>query len=87
MEFAKHSPHKEFIIGTEQAIAGHLQYECPDKRFYPLGTKLICPDMKLTTLPDVLLALQGQGGEVIEMDEATMRDARKCIDKMIELGE
>jgi len=43
--------------------------------------------MKLTTLPDVLLALQGQGGEEIVLDEETMRAARKCIDKMIELGE
>ena len=86
MQFAKQSNAREYIIGTEQSIAGHLQYECPDKRFYALGTNLVCPNMKLTTLPDVLLALRGEGGEVIELDEATMRGARRCIDRMIELG-
>jgi len=86
MQFAKQSNAKEFIIGTEHAIAAHLQYECPEKRFYALGTKLVCPNMKLTTLPDVLLAMQGEGGEVIELSDDIMRDARRCIDKMIELG-
>ena len=87
MQYAKASGAKEFIIGTESSIAEHLQYDCNDKRFYPLSPKLLCPDMKLTTLPEVLLALRREGGEVIEMDEFTMREARKCIDKMIELGE
>ena len=93
MQFAKKSDAREFIIGTESSIAEHLQYECNahdahiDKRFYPLSTKLLCPDMKLTTLPEVLLALQGAGGEAIELDDYTLREARKCIDKMIEMGE
>ena len=93
MQYAKASSNREFIIGTEISIAGHLQYDCiaqnahSDKLFYPLSKELLCPNMKLTTLPDVLLALQGQGGEEIVLDEETMRAARKCIDKMIELGE
>lgn len=87
MQYAKASQAREFIIGTESSIAEHLQYECPDKRFYALSAKLLCPDMKLTTLPEVLLALQGEGGEVIELDEFTMRGARKCIDRMMEMGE
>ncbi|MCL2494113.1 MAG: quinolinate synthase NadA [Oscillospiraceae bacterium] len=87
MAFAKASDASEFIIGTESSIAAHLQYECPDKRFYPLSYKLLCPDMKLTTLPDVLLALQGRGGEAIALDAYTLREARKCIDRMIEMGE
>ena len=35
MDFAKKSPNKEFIIGTENSIVEHLQFECPDKKFYP----------------------------------------------------
>ena len=54
VNFAKHSNEKEFIIGTEISIAEHLQFECPDKEFYPLSKRLICPDMKRTTLMDVL---------------------------------
>jgi len=87
MQYAKASSAGEFIIGTESSIAEHLQYECPAKRFYPLSTRLLCPDMKLTTLPEVLLALRGEGGEAIELDEYTLRQARRCIDKMIDLGE
>ena len=87
MQYAKQSQAGAFIVGTEGSIAEHLQYECPDKRFYPLSGKLLCPDMKLTTLPDVLLALRGQGGEAIELDALTLREARKCVDRMVELGE
>jgi quinolinate synthase len=86
MEYAKNSPHREFIIGTENSIAEHLQYICPDKRFYPLSKKLICPNMKLTTLVDVLNALKGEGGEEIVLSPETITKARRCIDEMIRLG-
>lgn len=92
MDYAMKSDAKEFIIGTETSIAEHLQYDCPEKKFYPLTKKLICTDMKLTTLPDVyrsLLAIAGKPeGEAFEilMDEEQITAARKCIDKMIELG-
>lgn len=46
MQFAEKSDCREFIIGTELSIAEHLQYACPDKRFYPLSKKLICQNMK-----------------------------------------
>lgn len=85
VDFAVKSDKKEFIIGTELSIAEHLQYACPEKRFYYLSKKLICPNMKLTTLPDVYRALVGEGEEIV-MDCDTVAKARKCIDKMIELG-
>ncbi len=86
MNFARQSDAKEFIIGTEISIAEHLQYECPEKQFYPLTKDLICPNMKSTTLVDVLHVLQGTAGEEIVMDPEEIVAARKCIDKMIELG-
>lgn len=85
VDFATKSDNKEFIIGTELSIAEHLQYACPEKRFYYLSKKLICSNMKLTTLPDVYRALVGEGEEIV-MDCDTVAKARKCIDKMIELG-
>lgn len=86
MDFAKKSDKKEFIIGTENSIVEHLQYECPDKKFYPLFSGCICNDMKLTTLPDVLACVKGVGGAEIELDESTMRGAKRCIDEMLRLG-
>ncbi|MDE7364831.1 MAG: quinolinate synthase NadA [Ruminococcus sp.] len=89
MDFAKTSDAKEFIIGTEISITEHLQYECPDKKFYPLTKNLICQNMKLTTLPDVYNSLMGMNNgtanEIIMSDEL-ITSARKCIDEMIRLG-
>ncbi len=86
MNYAVSSDKKEFIIGTEISIAEHLQYECPDKKIYPLSLKLICPNMKATTLADVYNCLLGIGGEEILLDEKTISSAKKCIDEMIRLG-
>ncbi len=86
MDYAKESDATEFIIGTENSIAEHLQYECPDKKFYILSKNLICADMRATTLHDVLAAVEGRGGEVMELTEEVMLGARRCIDAMIALG-
>ncbi len=86
MEYAVKSDEREFIIGTELSIAEHLQYECPDKRFYPLTSGLVCKNMKLTTLMDVYNCVRGDGGEEILLDADTIVKARKCIDEMIRLS-
>lgn len=86
MKYAKNSDAKEFIIGTENSIVEHLQFECPDKQFYPLSVALTCMNMKVTTLMDVYNVLRGVGGEEIELPEDVIKGAKKCIDRMIELG-
>ncbi|MDR0884135.1 MAG: quinolinate synthase NadA [Oscillospiraceae bacterium] len=86
MQRATAGTEREYIIGTELSIAEHLQYMCPNKRFWALSKKLLCPNMKLTTLPDVLAALNGTGGEAIALDADTLTQARRCIDAMIALG-
>lgn len=86
MNYAVNSDKKEFIIGTEISIAEHLQYMCPDKNFHYLTLKLICPNMKATTLVDLYNCLTGKAGEEIILDDATIKDAKKCIDEMIRLG-
>ena len=86
MDYAKSSPCQEFIIGTEISIAEHLQYACPDKDFYYLSQKLICKNMKMSTLMDVYHPAISHGGGGIELDADTVSKARKCIDEMIRLG-
>lgn len=86
MDYATASDEKEFIIGTEMSIAEHLQYNCPDKRFYYLSKKLLCPNMKSTTLIDVYNCVKGEGGEEMIMSDDLIAQARICIDRMIELG-
>lgn len=86
INYIKASDDKEFIIGTENSVIQHLQYECPDKKFYYLNKGLICPNMKATTLTDVLDCVKGVGGEEINFSENMRKKASVCINKMIELG-
>lgn len=90
MKYAMESDAKEFIIGTEMSITEHLQYACPEKEFYYLSKKILCPNMKMTTLMDVYKTLQnldnGKAFEIV-MDDEEIRKARVCIDEMICLGE
>ena len=92
MKFAKESKEREFIIGTEISIAEHLQYELPEKRFYPLSKKITCADMKLTSLMDVYNCCkaidsddESDAFEIIMSDEQIAK-AKVCIDRMLSLG-
>ena len=86
MDFAKSNPNTEFIIGTENSIVQHLQFECPEKRFFALSKNCICHNMKATTLGDVYDCLRGTGGEEITLDDTTLRLAHRSIDEMLRLG-
>lgn len=87
MNFAKNSDAEEFIIGTENSIVEHLQYDCPGKMFYPLSKRLICMNMKLTTLGDVANILRdGRGGEEIVLSDDVIEAARRPIDAMLAFG-
>ena len=85
MNYAKESDHDEFIIGTENNIAVHLSNERPEKKFYTVTDTFVCPNMRYTTLENVLECCKGEG-EQIELDEETRIGAKRCIDRMIELG-
>jgi quinolinate synthase len=60
-----------------------------DKDFYILSKKIVCPNMKLTTLVDVYKSIKGINDgpafEIIMTDEEISK-SRKCIDEMIRLG-
>lgn len=86
VNYAMESDAKEFIIGTEISIAETLQNACPEKRFYPLAKKLICENMKSTTLMDIYHILKDGEGAEIQLDAKTITKARCCIDRMIALG-
>lgn len=86
MGYVGKSDAKEFIIGTENSILQHLQFEYPDKSFYPLSKDCVCHNMKLTTLMDVYNCVKGVGGEEITLDEDVRIKAKNCIDTMLTLG-
>ncbi len=76
---------EDCIIGTELAVLQYLKLKRPERNYYPLSKKLICADMKLTTLTDVYNALKGNGEEVILPEDLRLK-AKKPIDAMIKLG-
>ncbi len=57
IRYAETSRATEFIVGTETGIMHQLRRRCPDKKFYLATDKLICPNMKATTLDKVKRAL------------------------------
>ena len=87
MDYAKKSDAEEFIIGTENSIVQHLQFECPDKKFYPLSKDCVCHNMKLTTLVDVYNCVKGIGGEEIPLEDEIREKALACINTMLTLGQ
>lgn len=83
MKFAKESKNKSFIIATEQGVVDRLKRDYPDKEFYPVKNNIICPNMKMTSLEDVLNVLENETNEIYVEDEIA-RKAVGCIDAMLE---
>ena len=87
MFYAEKGKNSEYIIGTENSIVEHLQFKCPDKKFYPLSKDCVCHNMQATTLMDVYNTVRGIGGEEIVMSDELIASSRKCIDEMLRLGQ
>ena len=87
IKYAK-SQKGKVIIGTEKGVVDYLStHEENGGRFIQLSKeKLVCEDMKITTLDDVYKAVTGEQGESIVLDEEIRKKALKSIDKMLELG-
>lgn len=81
------SADKPVIIGTEGGVYDYLAPRNPEKTFYQLAPKkLICEDMKKTSLEDVYKALTGEGGEEIVLPEELRVRAKRCLENMLEYG-
>ncbi len=76
------NPAKKFIIGTEAGILFKLRHDNPDKEFILASPALMCPNMKLTSLEDILLALETMG-PVVTVDDDVRLKARAALDKML----
>ena len=77
------SAHKVFLIGTEMGLLHRLRKENPDKTFYPLEPRILCPNMKRTTLEDVLFALRDNAPQIV-LEQDVMDRARASITAMLE---
>ncbi len=85
LDYATSSDHKQFIIVTEDGIMHPLKQANPDKDFILASSRLVCQNMKKITLEDLYQCLLNETEEMI-LDEHIIEDARKPLDKMLELS-
>jgi len=81
-DYCRTSPAKRFIIGTEAGILYRLRQENPDKEFILASPALVCPNMKLTSLEDILDALSTMT-PVVTVPEEIRIPAKRALDRMI----
>lgn len=82
LRYAKSSPAREFIAGTEIGLLHRLRKENPEKLFYPLRKDMICPNMKKTTLKSVLRAFQ-ENTYLVRVPEHIRIPAKRALDRML----
>jgi quinolinate synthase len=80
----KRAAERVFIIGTEMGILYRLRTENPDKAFYPVNDRLLCPNMKKISLEKVLWSLEDLQYRVT-VEAAIAARARRAIEAMLKL--
>lgn len=81
-EFARNNPATVFIVGTEEGILWRLRKENPDKTFIIPSRGLICPNMKLTSLEDILNSLETLQPRITVPEPIRLR-ALTALEKML----
>ena len=74
---------REFIICAEIGILHRLRKENPDKTIMPASEQAKCATMKITTLENIMWALENLSPK-IEVPEEIRAKAKPVIDKMLE---
>ena len=86
IDYATKSDKKEFIICTELGVMYELKKRNPDKKFYGIGPKQVCIDMKKVTLENVLDAIKYDRNQV-ELEEELSRKAKHALDEMLRIAQ
>jgi quinolinate synthase len=88
------SQHKSFIVATEGGILHQMRKASPNKMFHVAPTVKNghaciacsdCPHMKLNTMEKLYNCLKNESPE-IELSANVIRDARKAIDRMLDIS-
>ena len=84
-KFARESDAQDIIVGTELGILHRLQKENPGKRFHPVNDRMVCPNMKKTTLENLFETLREMKNEVTVPADVADR-ARAAIERMLAIA-
>lgn len=85
IDYAAASKAEEFIVCTEMGVFYELEHKNPGKRFYSVGHRQFCPNMKRITLEKVKEALEKLSPE-LDLPEETREKANKPLKRMLELA-
>ena len=90
LNYATHSPAREFIVATESGILHQMQKACPDKTFISAPGEggcscSECPHMKLNTMEKLYLCMRDRKPE-ITLDEDLRQRALRPILRMLEMS-
>ncbi len=85
LRYARRSNDRAFLIGTEEGILYPLRKQNLDKELFLLSRKLLCPDMKKTTL-EILSETMEAREHVVTIPEEMRLRAKRAIDRMLEVG-
>lgn len=85
IDYATESECAEFLICTETGVLYELRQKNPDKKFYSVGERQICPNMKKITADKVVRALETLA-PVVELPEQMICDAARPLKRMLELA-
>ena len=83
--FARESAAKEIVVGTETGILHRLRKENPEKTFYPVNERMVCPNMKKTTLESLAASLREMKTRVVVPEDIAVR-ARRAIEAMLAIA-
>lgn len=84
LRYARTSSHRSFLIGTETGILHPLRRDNPDKVFYPVSDQMVCPDMKRTSLEDIVRSLETLTPQVRVPEEVRIR-ALEAVERMLRI--
>lgn len=82
MKFVKESKNKSFVIATEQGVVDRLKRDYPNKSIIPIKNNIVCPNMKMTSLEDILHVLETEDNEII-VEKNIAQKAVKCLNAML----
>lgn len=85
IDYATESSNEKFIICTEMGVFFNLMQKNPEKKFYSVGHRQFCPNMKKVTIEKLLSAMETLQPEVT-LDDEIMKKAEKPLQKMLDLA-
>lgn len=85
IEYVKKDEAQEYIVCTESGVLYEMQNVAPNKKFYFVGAKQICPNMKKITLENIRDCLVNEG-PVAFVSEELREASQKPLNRMLEMA-